>query len=168
MSTKFVVGDVVVYASHGIGTIESTRSAGSESGTITVCFESGLTVTLPVARAREALRPLSSEADLDDVQHSLRTVVDQSAEPWSRRHRRTREKLTSGTVTELAEVVRDGLQREQAAATRGGGTTAPSDRQLYLQARGLLVAEIALCRGIEPADAEAWIHEQVGDRVSSS
>lgn len=162
MNATFVVGDVVVYASHGIGKVESSRPTGADPETITVRFVNGLTVTLPMARAREALRPLSSETDLDDVRHSLRAVVDQSAEPWSRRNRRTREKLTSGTVTELAEVVRDGLQREQAAASRGSGTTAPSDRQLYLQARGLLVAEIALCRGIEPEAAEAWIVEQVG------
>jgi RNA polymerase-interacting CarD/CdnL/TRCF family regulator len=95
------------------------------------------------------------------VKSTLRATSTDVAEPWTRRHRRTREKVLSGRVAELAEVVRDGLQREQKRAVTGGGTPAPSDRQLYLQARALLTAEIALCRGIEPAEAEAWIVDQV-------
>jgi RNA polymerase-interacting CarD/CdnL/TRCF family regulator len=118
-------------------------------------------VILPLARAVEVLRPPSSEADLETVRTTLRTAVSASPEPWSRRHRQTREKVTSGTVRGLAEVVRDGLQRDQSRAAGGGGA-APSDHQLYLQARGLLVAEIALCLGVDPMDAEAWILEQFG------
>jgi RNA polymerase-interacting CarD/CdnL/TRCF family regulator len=156
----FAVGDVVVYASHGIGRVESTKTAGDATQLITLSFAGGLTVILPLARAVEALRPLASERDLEAVRTTLCAATDPQAEPWSRRYRRTREKVTSGAVADLAEVVRDGVHREQSQAA--GGTTAPSDRQLYLQARGLLVAEIALCRGIEPAAAEAWILEQVG------
>jgi RNA polymerase-interacting CarD/CdnL/TRCF family regulator len=158
----FAVGDVVVYASHGIGRVASTRPAGADPETITLSFTSGLTVILPLARAVEALRPLSDDSGLDDVKNRLAVEAPPSLEPWSRRHRRTREKVMSGRVGELADVVRDGLQREQRRAARGGGTPAPSEQQLYLQARMLLTAEIALCRGIEPADAEAWILEQVG------
>ncbi|HEV8462605.1 MAG TPA: CarD family transcriptional regulator [Gaiellaceae bacterium] len=161
MSGDFAVGDVVVYASHGIGRVESTKTAGEATQLITLSFAGGLTVTLPLARAVEALRPLSSERDLETVRTTLCAATDAQAEPWSRRYRRTREKVTSGAVAGLAEVVRDGVHREQSQAANGG-STAPSDRQLYLQARGLLIAEIALCRGIEPAAAEAWILEQVG------
>jgi RNA polymerase-interacting CarD/CdnL/TRCF family regulator len=158
---NFGVGDVVVYASYGIGRVEAMRPAGADPQTITLAFASGLTVILPLERAFEALRPLSGEADLDGVQTTLRATADVQSEPWTRRHRRTKEKVVSGRVAELAEVVRDGLQREQKRAASGGGTAAPSDRQLYLQARALLTAEIAACRGIEPAEADAWIVDQV-------
>lgn len=160
ISHDFVVGDTVVYASHGIGRVESTVHGDDQPETIRVSFARDLTVTLPLARAAEALRPLASEADLEAVRSTLRAVIDARAEPWVRRNRRTREKVTSGTVAELAEVVRDGLRRER-SQTAGGGTVAPSDRELYLRARGLLGAEIALCRGIESADADAWIVAQV-------
>jgi CarD family transcriptional regulator len=161
LPANFGVGDVVVYASYGIGRVEAMRPAGVDPETITLAFASGLTVILPLERAFAALRPLSGEAELDDVKSTLRSTADVQAEPWTRRHRRTKEKVTSGRVSELAEVVRDGLQREQKRAASGGGTSAPSDRQLYLQARALLTAEIALCRGIEPDEADAWIVDQV-------
>jgi CarD family transcriptional regulator len=158
------VGDWVVYGSHGIGRVERRgREGASLPETITLDFASGMRVTLPVARALEALRPLSSERELQGVKRMLRADAPATAEPWSRRHRVTQAKVATGHVNELAEVVRDGLRRERhnASAAGTGKTVAPSDRHLYLQARALLAAEIALCRGIEPDDADAWIDEQV-------
>ena len=158
---SFAVGDVVVYASHGIGRVASTRPTGAEPETITLSFASGLSVILPLARAVTVLRPLSRESDLDDVRRTLRAVASVPDEPWSRRSRRTREKVVAGQVVELAEVVRDGRRREQSHAAGKSGASPPSDRQLYLHARSLLIAEIALCRGVEPAEAESWMLEQI-------
>jgi RNA polymerase-interacting CarD/CdnL/TRCF family regulator len=158
------VGDVVVYASHGIGRVEARRArSGTLPETVTIAFEGGLRVVLPLTRARAALRPLSSEMELEDVRRTLRADASPSVESWSSRHRAAREKVAAGAVTALAEVVRDGLQREQQLAGDRGRTTGPSDRQLYLRARTLLSAEIALCRGIDVAAADAWILEQVGE-----
>ncbi len=165
---SFAVGDVVVYASHGIGTVEKTAPEGAEAELITVAFPTGLTVTLPRTRACIALRPLSTEAELKKVKLTLGTSDEAPAEAWARRHRRTQEKVSSGQVAALAEVVRDGVQHEQRRAATGSGTTAPSDRQLYLQARALLGAEIALCRGIEQTEADAWILAQVAEPVIAS
>jgi CarD family transcriptional regulator, regulator of rRNA transcription len=160
LPVRFVVGDVVVYASYGIGRVDSTRRDGVDAETITLGFESGLTVILPLERAFQALRPLSDEDELVEVRRTLRAQVEVPVEPWSRLNRRTREKVASGRVGELAEVVRDGLRREQRRSA-SGRMPAPSDRQLYVQARTLLAAEIAHCRGIEPAEAETWILDQV-------
>jgi RNA polymerase-interacting CarD/CdnL/TRCF family regulator len=160
---RLEVGDLVVYASHGIGRVEPTDSAAGESvESISLAFESGLRVTLPIARAGAALRPLSAEPDLDDVQRTLRDECPPASEPWARRYRATQSKVTAGRVTDLAEVVRDGLRRERrAAAGAGGRPAAPSERELYLRARTLLAAEIAACRGIDAAAADAWIVQQV-------
>ncbi len=159
-------GDVVVYASHGIGRVEA-RLPGGEGlpETVALVFEGGLRVILPLARALEALRPLSGERELEDVRRTLRAEASLSVEPWLRRHRAARDKVAAGQATALAEVVRDGLQGEQRlVAGASGRTTAPSDRQLYTQARALLTAEIALCRGIELAEADAWILDQVAEQ----
>ena len=166
LALGLAVGDVVVYASHGIGRVEARRPGGERlAETVALVFEGGLRVILPLARALDALRPLSGEPELEDVRRTLRAEASQSVEPWSRRHRATRDKVVAGQATALAEVVRDGLQREQQLAARAsGGTTAPSDRQLYMQARTLLTAEIALSRGIELAEADAWILDQVAEQ----
>lgn len=162
-SLSLSVGDLVVYASHGIGRVESTQSSrGDLPETVVLAFESGLRVTLPVARASEALRAVAGSEDLESVRRTLSADAPQTAESWSRRHRTMREAVAAGSLTGLAEVVRDGLQREwKLAAGAGGRQLAPSERELYLQARKLLTAEIAACCGIETAAADAWIVEQV-------
>jgi len=159
------VGDVVVYASHGIGRVEA-RQPGGEGlpETVALVFDSGLRVILPVAQALDALRPPSGERDLEDVRRTLRAELSTPVEPWSRRNRATRDKVAAGHASALAEVVRDGLHQEQRLAAAGSRTIAPSDRQLYVRARTLLTAEIALCRGIDLAEADAWIVDQVAQQ----
>jgi RNA polymerase-interacting CarD/CdnL/TRCF family regulator len=163
-SLSLAVGDVVVYASHGIGRIELTHPAeGALPERITLVFGSGLRVTLPLDRARDALRCLSGEPDLEEVRRTLRADAPPSIEPWSRRQRFAQEKLAEGRIGGLAEIVRDGLQRERRlAATSSGRSGRPTEGELYRKARALLAAEVAACRGIEPEAADAWILLQVG------
>ncbi|MGH3053456.1 MAG: CarD family transcriptional regulator [Gaiellaceae bacterium] len=154
-SLRLAVGDLVVYASHGIGRVESR---GNPAQALTLVFDGGLRVTLPLARARATLRPLSREPELEEVRRMLRVETSPAAEPWSRRHRRLQAKLADGSVGGLAEIVRDGVHRER---RRVKGGPAPVEHQLYRKARNLLVAEIAAVRSIEPDAADAWISQQV-------
>ena len=161
---RLAVGDVVVYASHGIGRIESAHAAeGAQPAGIILVLENGLRVTLPLVRAREALRRLSGEPELEDVRLTLRADVAPSAGPWPQRRRFVQEKLTAGEVGGLAEIVRDGLQRERrlttASSKRSSGR--PLANEDFRKARRLLAAEIAASRGIEPEAADAWIVQQV-------
>jgi RNA polymerase-interacting CarD/CdnL/TRCF family regulator len=162
---RLAVGDLVVYASHGIGRIESREHHRGSSEMLVLVFESGLKVTLPLDRARNALRSLSGELELEEVQRTLGSDSPPAPEHWSRRHRNSQAKLVSGTVGGLAEIVRDGAHRER---DRVKGGTAPIRNQLYRAARKLLVAEVAAARGIEPDAADAWIVEQIdGDPLTT-
>ena len=70
--------------------------------------------------------------------------------------------MTLGEAVGLAEVVRDGVRRQDKSAVRGGpAQLSLSERQLYLKARKLLADEIGASRGIEPAEADAWIAVQL-------
>jgi RNA polymerase-interacting CarD/CdnL/TRCF family regulator len=163
---NLAVGDVVVYASHGIGYVEARRPRERQAPeAVVLVFEGGLRVTLPVARAQGALRSLSSETELENVRRTLGADPVPDTEPWSRRFRTIREKVNAGEVTGLAEVVRDGMQRERrrAAAAGGRGASAPAERALYMQARKLLAAEIAVARGIDALQADVWILEQIAE-----
>jgi RNA polymerase-interacting CarD/CdnL/TRCF family regulator len=158
-SLPLAIGDVVVYASHGIGRIESTHdAAGTEPAKVIFLLESGLRVTLPLARAHETLRSVSGEPELEDVRLTLQTDVGPPVGPWSRRRRFAQEKLTAGEISGLAEIVRDGLERERRLTTT---SSKPIANELFRQARKLLTAEIAACRGIEPEEADAWVLQQV-------
>ena len=158
-SLRLAVGDVVVYASHGIGQIESAHAAeGTQPARILLVLDGGLRVTLPLDRARETLRCLSGEAELEDVRLMLRADVAASVEHSSRRRRFAQQKLAAGEVGGLAEIVRDGLQRERRLTSR---SSKPLANDLFRQARKLLTAEIAACRGIEQEEADAWVLQQV-------
>jgi RNA polymerase-interacting CarD/CdnL/TRCF family regulator len=163
-SPGLAVGDVVVYASHGIGRVASTHAAvGTEPATVILLLESGLRVTLPLVRAREALRCLSGEPELEDVRLTLRADVAPAAGPWPQRRRFVQERLTAGEISGLAEIVRDGLQRERLLTTASSkrSSARPIANEDFRKARRLLAAEIAASRGIEPEAADAWIVQQV-------
>ena len=162
---RLVVGERIVYGFHGVGLI-----ASSEDGTepaIVIEFTSGLRVTLPVTRARDTLRALSDESDLARVEQIL-GGDESSIEPqWSKRYRATQGKITGGRVTDLAEVVRDGLHRERRQKIRSGSTPSPAERELYVRARRLLAEEVGASRGIDVLAADNWIEEQVEPAVQA-
>jgi RNA polymerase-interacting CarD/CdnL/TRCF family regulator len=161
---RLAVGDLVVYASHGIGRVESRQARRKQGDLLVLAFETGMQVTLPLDRAQDSLRSLSGERELDEVQRTLRADPPPAVEPWSRRQRESQAKLVGGSVTGLAEIVRDGIHRER----KRGGSPPPMENQLYQNARKLLAAEIAAARGIGPEAADAWIVAQVGDEPESS
>jgi RNA polymerase-interacting CarD/CdnL/TRCF family regulator len=162
---KLAVGDVVVYAPHGVGHIAAREERvvlGFSQEVLVLELADGLSVTLPIERARALLRPLLGEADLLRVQATLREEHVLSDDGWLRRRKATQEKMAGGDPLGLAEVVRDCARRQQRLMPRGGvSKLSGSERDVYLRARRLLSEEIGLVRGLEPADADAWIERQL-------
>jgi CarD family transcriptional regulator, regulator of rRNA transcription len=159
------VGTIVAYPPHGVGRVakrEKRVILGVEEDVVVVELGNDLSVTLPISRAEEQLRPPATEADLKKVQKALREEGVVSDEIWSKRVQQAQEKLRSGDPLELAEIVRDGVRREQGKTSNGTPTKlSTSERALHLKARELLSGEIGVTRGLEPAEAEAWIDEQL-------
>ncbi len=162
---RLVVGDAVVYRAHGAGHVaarETRLVLGAEQETLVLELADGLSVTLPLERARELLRPPLSEGDLRRVQKTLREDHTLSEDVWPKRRKDTQAKLKGGDPFGLAEVVCDGARREQRlSAKHTASQLSPSERDLYKRARRLLSAEIGLARDLEPAEADAWIEEQL-------
>jgi CarD family transcriptional regulator len=159
------VGTIVAYPPHGVGRVAAREKKvvlGVEEEFVIVELGNDLSVTLPIARAKEQLRPPATEADLKRVQKALRADAVVSDEIWSKRVQHAQEKLRSGDPLELAEIVRDGVRREQGKTTTGTPTKlSTSERALHLKARELLSGEIGVTRGVDQAEAEAWIDEQL-------
>jgi CarD family transcriptional regulator len=159
------VGDLVVYPPHGIGLVaarEKRGVPGAEREVVVLKLADGLTVRLPLERAREHLRPAASEADMRRVQDTLRVEHVLKSDPWLKRRKDAQAKLAGGDPIELAEIVRDGAQRERTlAGNTAGSQLSLSERELCARARRLLAGEIAMTRGFEPAEADAWIDEQL-------
>lgn len=164
---SLAVGDLVIYGGHGIGRVaarENRAPRGEQYETVLLEFAEGLLVTLPIERALEYLRPLSSEEELACVARALRGDEPLSTAVWQKRLKATREKVIVGEAVGLAEVVRDGARRHRGPTASGGPRQISfSERQLYLKARRLLADEIGVSRGVEPSEADAWITRQLGN-----
>ncbi len=162
---KLAVGDAVVYAAHGAGRVaarEQRTVLGVEQEVVVLELGHGLWVTLPIGQARERLRPVASEADVQRVQQTLHEEGETAEDSWRQRLKQGQAKLASGDPLELAELVRDGMRRHGSQARRGAAPKlSESERRLYVQARQLLAQEIGSARGLEQIEADAWIEAQV-------
>ncbi|MFN0153016.1 MAG: CarD family transcriptional regulator [Gaiella sp.] len=160
------VGDTVVYSIHGLGRVvgrKRRRVQGAMTETVILQFdEGGLTVSLPLERAREQLRRVVNEVELGEVQDRLRGLGTVSDESWLTRQRHTLAKLNRGLPPELAEIVRDAAAREQKLTAKGTKTVlSPGEREVSLRARQLLAEEIGHVRGVSSTEAADWIDQQL-------
>jgi CarD family transcriptional regulator len=159
------VGDIAVYGGHGVARVV-VRGSKDMQGELRefVVFECsrGLSVTLPLERARSALRRVVTEEEIRDIRAALCAERSTSSDSWQRRLKATRAKVAGGRAVELAEVVRDAELRGHWLKDRGAtGGLSTNERQLYRRARQLLTDELGVSRGLEPAEAEAWIDAQL-------
>lgn len=161
---RLAVGDVVVYAAYGVGRVvarERRVVRDAEQEVVVLALANGLSVMLPIERAHEQLRPPIGEAGVRRVQETLRKGSAPSLDNWPKRKQQTQAKLTGGDPLQLAEVVRDGTRHKQTLAAKGSSQLSPGERDLYEKARQLLTGEIGAACGLNPAQADAWIDEQI-------
>ena len=162
---KLAVGDVVVYPALGAGRVSAREKRvvlGAEQEVVVLELADGLSVTLPLQLARELLRPLVGEAGLHQVQKTLREDGAPSGDVWLKRMKHVQAKLRGGDPLQLAEIVRDGARRERTLIANGTNSKLSlSEKGLCVKARQRLSGEIGLARGLERAEADAWIDEQL-------
>lgn len=145
---EFRSQDWVVYPAHGVGrivSIEENEVAGMKLELFVISFEKDkMTLRVPVAKARAVgMRRLSSP---DVVQNALATLKGRARikrTMWSRRAQEYEQKIHSGDLISIAEVVRD-LHRAS-----GQPEQSYSERQLYEAAIGRLAREVAAVERID-------------------
>ena len=144
-------GDRVVYPHHGAAVVEKRekRTAfGEEKEYLVLRMAHGeMTLAVPVDNAEEVgMRwPISTE-DVEDLFEVLAKRDVREPANWSRRFKNHQEKLKSGDVYQVAEVVRNLSLRDQAKGLSAG------EKSLYTKARNVLVSELAFALDVE----EAW------------
>jgi CarD family transcriptional regulator len=148
----FKIGDKAVYPGHGVGVIDAIE-AKQISGTehtfyILRILENGMTIMIPrdnieAVRLREVIRKI----DVSKVIHILKdrdvTVDNQT---WNRRYREYMEKINTGSIYEIAEVLRD-LHLLKADKELSFG-----ERKIMDVAKNLLVKELAIARDVKESD----------------
>ena len=138
----FKVGDRVVYPHHGAAVIESTEvldALGDATEFLVLRTTHGeLTLKIPSAKAEEiGLRYPISEEDVEDVFDLLGRRNVREPANWSRRFKNHQEKLKSGDIYQVAEVVRNLALRDVDKGLSAG------EKSMYTKARQVLVSELA-------------------------
>lgn len=164
--TEFRPNDFVVYPAHGVGrivSIDEQEVAGIRLEMFVISFEKDkMTLRVPISKATSVgMRALSS---VDIVERALETLKGRARVKramWSRRAQEYEQKINSGDLISIAEVVRDlhrnDDQREQSY----------SERQLYEAALERLTREVAAVNGIEETRAQKDVDEVLGGRVAA-
>lgn len=152
----YQVGDTVVYPHHGAAVIEKTEQrelSGETREYLVLRLTYGdLTLMVPVDACDEVgIRKVVTKRQVEQVLDVLRTPEEAPDRTWSRRFKENWERLRSGDVFDVAEVVRN-------LATREGTTGLSSaERRMLAKARQILLSELAVAIRKDEAHAEALV-----------
>ena len=154
----FKVGDTVVYPHHGaaqIDAIETRTIKGKETEYLVLRVAQGdLTVRVPAENVDlVGVRDVVGQEGLEAVKDVLRQPYTEEPTNWSRRYKANTEKLASGDVIRVAEVVRDLSRRDSDRGLSAG------EKRMLANARQILISELALAENTNEDKAEAILDE---------
>jgi CarD family transcriptional regulator len=155
LKQQFAIGDKAVYPVHGVAEVvamEKRDIGGAQTSVyILKILETGLKIMVPTANAGAVgLRELIGQKQVKEVYAILKSRdVPRDTQTWNRRYREYMEKIKTGSIFEIAEVLRD------LCVLRATKDLSFGERRMLENARSLLVREIAVAKGSpEPKVAE--------------
>lgn len=158
----FKVGETVVYPHHGAARIIKIQDRKVRRETrvyLTLEVAQGdLTIMVPAENVEEiGVRDVVDQDGLEHVFEVLRTEQVEEPTNWSRRYKANQEKIASGDVLKVAEVVRDLSRRDTDRGLSAG------EKRMLAKARQILVSELALAQKVEETAAEQILDEVLAD-----
>ena len=162
----FEEGDNVVYPHHGAGVVlkkEAKQLLGERRDYLTIkILHNDMTVMVPCENAGLAgLRRVIGEDDVKKVIKVLTGQVSEMPKNWNRRFKYNREKIKTGDVFELAEVVRNLAIREWEKGLSTG------EKQMYTRAKKILASEFMYALGKDEDGAEAYLDDLLEERFGA-
>ena len=159
---SFEIGQTVVYPHHGAATIEeiSTRKIrGEERMYLTLRVNQGdLTIQVPADNVDlVGVRDVVDEDGLEEVLSVLRAPYIEEPTNWSRRYKANQEKIATGDIVKVSEVVRDLPRRDDQKKLFTG------EKRMLTKARQILTSELALARNIDKAAAAERLDEVLAE-----
>jgi len=159
----FNVGDKVVYPHHGAGIVEKVETKNVEGARkkyfiLSLCG-GDLKITVPEDSTNEVgLRGIIAKGDVKSVFEVLNQEQSQMPTNWNHRYKKNRDKIRSGDVYEVAEVVRNLSIREREKGLSTG------EKRMLNQARQILLSEIIYVLNIDNDKASSMLDEVFSQR----
>jgi CarD family transcriptional regulator len=144
----FEVGDKAVYPVHGVAEVVALeqRDVGGNKVPVYILkvLDTGLRIMVPTTNAGSVgLRDLITSKQVKEVYSILKSRdVPRDTQTWNRRYREYMEKIKTGSVFEIAEVMRD------LCVLRTTKELSFGERKMLDTARGLIIKELALAKGV--------------------
>ena len=145
---QFAVGDKAVYPVHGVAEVVALeqRDIGGSTTPVYILkiIDTGMKIMVPTVNAGSVgLRDLITSKEVKEVYSILKSRdVPRDTQTWNRRYREYMEKIKTGSVFEIAEVLRD------LCVLRTTKELSFGERKMLDTARGLLIKELALAKGV--------------------
>ena len=155
---NYKVGDKVVYPHHGAGKVlkkEKKEMIGEVREYLTIkILHNDMTVMVPSDSAgRAGLRRVIGEPEVERVLAVLRDDMSQMPKNWNRRFKHNRDKMKTGDIFELAEVVRNLAIRDFEKGLSTG------EKQMFTRAKKILASELMYALDMEEKDAEDYLDD---------
>ena len=155
---QFEVGETVVYPHHGAATITQVKTRtikGVDKLYLTLKVTQGdLVIEVPAENVDlVGVRDVIGQDGLDKVFEVLRAPFTEEPTNWSRRYKANLEKLASGDVIKVSEVVRDLWRRDQDRGLSAG------EKSMLAKARQILTSELALAEKTDEEKAASLLDE---------
>ncbi len=154
----YKVGDKVVYPHHGAGTVvkrEKKEVLGEKREYLTIkILHNDMTVNVPAENCeRVGLRKVIDEEAVKKVVKYLTSGGTEMPKNWNRRFKHNRDKMKTGDIFELAEVVRNLALRD------GEKGLSTGEKQMYVKAKKILASELMYAKNMSEDEALAWLEE---------
>src|SRR5258706_7961951 len=151
----YKVGDKVVYPHHGAGTIvkkEQREVLGQKREYLTIqILHNDMTVQVPSESAeRVGLRRVIDEERISVVITALTAGKTEMPKNWNRRFKHNRDKMKTGDILELAEVVQNLSLRDHEKGLSTG------EKQMFVKAKKILASELMYAMELDEDGAHAW------------
>jgi CarD family transcriptional regulator len=162
---NFEVGDNVVYPHHGAGQVlnkENRKMFGEEKEYLTIkILHNDMTVMVPCENAGLAgLRRVIDEPTVKKVLGVLDDDVSEMPKNWNRRFKHNRDKIKTGDIFELAEVVRNlGLREHEKGLSTG-------EKQMFTRAKKVLASELMYALDKDEEEAEEHLDKLLSDSAT--
>jgi CarD family transcriptional regulator len=150
------VGDKIVYPMHGAGVIESIEEKeilGNKQNYYVVKIPIGeMRVLIPTENVDNiGIREIISEKDADKVFMMLGNKSEIDTGNWNKRYRENMDKIKSGNIYEVVEVVNALMQRDKEKGLSTG------EKKMLSSAKQILISELVLVKNLDPFEVENMI-----------
>ncbi|TML28117.1 MAG: CarD family transcriptional regulator [Actinobacteria bacterium] len=154
----YKVGDKVVYPHHGAGTVvkkEKRDVLGEKREYLTIkILHNDMTVNVPAENAEKVgLRKVIGEDMVKVVVKALTGGGTQMPKNWNRRFKHNRDKMKTGDILELAEVVRNLSLRDHEKGLSTG------EKQMFVKAKKILASELMYAKDMDEEEAAEWLDD---------